>query len=52
MKFCSSLCIYKKCDPDLNDGSERGCHGDSDCHSLVVKGCVVEHSAWDEEENK
>lgn len=52
VKFCSSLCAYKKCDPDLNGGHEHGCHGDGDSHSLVVKGCVVEYSAWDEEQNK
>lgn len=39
-------------DPDLNGGSEHGCHGDSDCHGLVVKGCVVESSKRDEKENK
>lgn len=44
--------LNEKSDPDLNCGSKRGCHGNSDCHRLVVKGCVVKNSKWDEKEDE
>lgn len=50
--WCDFSLNEKKCDTYFNCGNKHSCHGNSDCHGLEVKSCVVESPKWDEEENK